>query len=97
MSMALRGASDRDFEESAQWLANAIKWYLSPKTAVRFIRRVVEIIQAQPDYQESRDMCEGFCAHPNCHMVCARASDSHRHCRCFQHQVENMRNRRQHR
>ena len=73
MSMALRGASDRDFEQSAQWLANAIKWYLSPKTAVRFIRRVVEIIQAQSDYQESRDMCEGFCAHPNCHMVCARA------------------------
>ena len=52
MSMAFRGASDRDFEQSAQWLANAIKWYLSPKTAVGFIRRVVEIIQAQPDYQK---------------------------------------------
>ena len=23
--------------------------------------------------------------------VCARASDSHHHCRCFQHQMENMR------
>ena len=94
MSAALQGASDRDFEDNARWLANTIKWYLSPKSAVRFLIRVVEIIEGQPDYEESQDMCGGFCAYPTCNLVCARASDSHRHCRCFQHQVENMRKRR---
>ena len=93
MSAALRGASDEDFERSAQWLADMIRGYLFPKTSVRFLRRVVEIIQARPGHHESQAMCEGFCAHPNCHKVCARASDSHRHCRCFQHQMENMRDR----
>ena len=94
MSAALQGASDRDFEDNAIWLANTIKWYLSPKSAVRFLRRVVEIIESQPDYEESQDMCGGFCAYSTCNLVCARASDSHRHCRCFQHQLENMRKRR---
>ena len=94
MPAALQGASDRDFEDHAIWLANTIKWYLSPKSAVRFLRRVVEIIESQPDYVESQDMCRGFCAYSTCNLVCARASDSHRHCRCFQRQVENMRKRR---
>ena len=74
-------------------MADIIKGYLFPKTAMRFLRRVVEIIQAQPGYQHSPEMCQGFCAHPNCHKVCARATDSHRHCRCFHHQMENMRDR----
>ena len=94
MSAAFQGASNRDFEDSATWLANTIKWYLSPKSAVRFLRRVVEIIENQPDYEESQDMCGGFCAYSTCDLVCARASDSRRHCRCFQHQVENMCKRR---
>ena len=58
MSAALRGASDEDFERSAHWLADIIKGYLFPKTAVRFLRRVVEIIQAQPGYQHSPEMCQ---------------------------------------
>ena len=94
MSAAFQGASDRDFEEHAKWLGDTIKWYLSPKSAVRFLRRVVEIIESQPEYAQTQDMCTGFCAYSTCSLVCARASDSHRHCRCFQHQMDNLRKRR---
>ena len=93
MSAALQGATDEDFERSAHWLVDIIKGYLLPRTAVRFLRRVVEIIQTQPGYHDGPNMCQGFCAQPNCHKVCARASDYHRHCRCFHHQMENMRDR----
>ena len=71
MSAALQGASDRDFEDHAMWLADTIKWYLSPRSAVRFLRRVVEIIESQPDYAETQDMCGGFCAYSTCNLVCA--------------------------
>ena len=88
MSAAFRGTTDRDFEEHANWLADTSKWYLTPRSAVRFLRRVVEILESQPDYAETQDTCTGFCAYSTCNLVCAR------HCRCFQHQMDNMRKRR---
>ena len=97
MSAAFQGSTERDFENFAQWLAAAIKSVLIPRSAVRYLRHVVEILESDPDYWSKSRGCGGLCAYPNCSLVCTRASDTHRHCRCFEHQMENMRNRRYHR
>ena len=92
MSAAFRG--DEDFEQKAMWLATTLLRQLTPRSAVRFLRRVIEIGQSDPEYQDRSDTCLEECGYANCDRVCARASDAHRHCRCLEHQRQDMRNRR---
>ena len=48
MSAAFRG--DEDFEQKAMWLATTLLRQLTPRSTVRFLRRVTEIVQSDPEY-----------------------------------------------
>ena len=70
---------DLQFESMARWLAQPIQEHLPIRVAIRFFRRVIEILDEDPNFPDYDCPCTWTSFEIGCRRTCARGQGPHRH------------------